>query len=137
MSPTITITVAAVKVMRSFDYCHFEICLSTSSTDTDALSPIVVDDLRKTAARLADKAVEQYKSAKENARRAELDAYQLRNLREDAERISKIPESERTPRQKAVLKTIQDREHWKRTRYDYEDDWEEEGDWDPAEDVLF
>lgn len=147
------ITSASVKVMRSHDYCHFEVSLSTEhislssdgvSGDVLPLSPGLVDDLRKTAARLADKAVEQYKVAKENAQRAEGDDYQLSNLLRDAERISKIPDSERTPHQKAVLKAIQDREHFFRTRYDYEDDWGDEDNYDPepipeenAEDALF
>lgn len=57
------IEIATVKVMRSYDYCHFEVCLSSSSAST----PDAVDGLRKQAARLADKAVDQYRIAKNNA----------------------------------------------------------------------
>ena len=56
----LTITVASVKVMRSHDYCHFEVNLA-ASVDCPPDSPEwfqQVDGLRKNAARLADKAVE-------------------------------------------------------------------------------
>jgi hypothetical protein len=55
--PEIKIEFGSVKVMRSHDYCHFEVVLTSSEANT----PQLVDELRKTAARLADKAVEQYK----------------------------------------------------------------------------
>ena len=51
---------ASVKVMRSFDYCHFEICL-TMNEEGAFYSTEAVDNLRKEAMRLADKTVEQYK----------------------------------------------------------------------------
>lgn len=52
---------ASVKVMLSYDYCHFEICLSS---DND-MTLDQVDNLRKDAQRLADKSVSQYKKAQE------------------------------------------------------------------------
>jgi len=66
---------ASVKIMRSYDYCHFEICLGT---DEDI--PLVdVDKIRKDAQRLVDKAVDQYKIAcEENNRKISL--RQERNL---------------------------------------------------------
>ena len=51
----------AVKVMRSYDYCHFEIQLASSDSKTIG----EIDEMRKEAARLADKAVKQYAIAKE------------------------------------------------------------------------
>lgn len=62
-TPTPPITHASVKVMRSHDYCHFEVSLGYDAPAT--LEQI--DALRKEAARLADKAVEQYKIAKRAA----------------------------------------------------------------------
>ena len=123
-----TIELAHVKVMRSFDYCHFEVSLGTSAAGTEA-----VDELRKMAARLADKAVEQYKVAKENARRMECDDVGLEHLESTAERIRKKPEADWTPEEQAVLKTLADRAHRKRRQYDYQDDWEEE-DWPEDDD---
>lgn len=115
-----TIQIASVKVMRSHDYCHFEVCLSSS----DCATPEAVDELRKTAARLADKAVDQYKVAKENAEAMLVDMERANGMRYRHRAILEIPESERTPEQMAIVKAISDLEH-RRSRYDYEDDYEE------------
>jgi hypothetical protein len=128
MTPII-INVASVKVMRSHDYCHFEVQLS--ATIADGVEQVaLVDELRKTAARLADKAVEQYKVAKLNAERLEQDARTHSDLLHDAERIEAKPEGERTPVEKAVLKFIQDLK-FERRRYNYDDEWDEEEEWRP------
>jgi len=116
--------------MKSYDYSHFEISLSadlqpgliaSETTDTAAQ----VDELRKTAARLADKSVAQYKVAKANAELMERDAQDLDMLRYRHREVLKKPEGERTPEDKAILKAIADRAHRMRPRYDYEDDWDE------------
>lgn len=117
----IQVETASVKVMRSHDYCHFEVCLSSSLANT----PELVDELRKTAARLADKAVEQYKVAKANAQAHENDSSQLASLLYRHSDILKKPESERTPEEKATVKTIEDRKHRSRRFYSYEDEWSE------------
>jgi hypothetical protein len=126
---------ATVKVMRSFDYCHFEVSLSASgeepsfgavgiSENTDT----AIDNMRKEAARLVDKAVEQYKLAKENAQRMESDGYRIARFHHECQMIGEKPEGDRTPRDKAMLKTLQDGIHARR-RYNYEDDWSEQDDW--------
>lgn len=114
------IEVASVKVMRSHDYCHFEVCLSSSSANTQGL----VDELRKQAARLADKAVAQYKVAKANAERLLSDRYQRDALINEVNRIGLIEEGSRTVDQQAKLKAYRD-EPYKARVYDYEDEWEE------------
>lgn len=108
------ITSASVKVMRSHDYCHFEVCLSTSDATTEE-----IDALRKAAARLADKAVEQYKIAKVNQESVSSleDKYYL-SLAE------KKPEEERSPSDKARIKFSQDESFRRQHHYDYEDDYE-------------
>ena len=59
------ITNVSVKILRSFDYCHFEVNLSaTVGAVSDAQVIAETDELRKTAARLADKAVKQYRQRK-------------------------------------------------------------------------
>lgn len=122
------IQIASVKVMRSHDYCHFEVCLSSSSATT----PEAVDDLRKAAARLVDKAVDQYKAAKLNVEKAESDFWTKARLGERAKEAEVKPESERTPHDKAVLKAFHDaRFRQSRPRYDYQDDWQEQGDYEP------
>ena len=110
---------ASVKVMRSFDYCHFEISLGTD----EAVTINEVDDMRKEAARLADKAVEQYKTAKEVLSYQQNARFYCKQLEEKADEIIKnVPETERTPEQKAVLKELSDHQHKMTRLYDYEDD---------------
>lgn len=119
----ITINVASVKVMRSYDYCHFEVNLS-ASVDCPPDSPEwfqQVDNLRKNAARLADKAVAQYKIAKTAHQNEENSWYSLRYAAENAE---KTPESERTPEEKAAIKALSDA-RFAQSHYDYQDDWNE------------
>jgi hypothetical protein len=109
-----TITQASVKVMRSHDYCHFEICLGYNGSAT--LEQI--DTLRKEAARLADKAVAQYITAKA--------ACALRVQMRDNWRLGqahKTPENERTPEEKAIIKYHQDAAFRSQFEYDYQDDW--------------
>lgn len=108
----VLITSASVKVMRSFDYCHFEVAMSISLEG--------VDDTRKEAARLADKAVEQYKAAKTHAEKVERLNSQDWKIRD----IRSIAESDRTPEQKAKLKAYEDAcFKANQSHYDYEDDW--------------
>ena len=124
MNPTIE--TASVKVMRSYDYCHFEVSLSSSTANT----PEAVDELRKTAAKLADKAVEQYTIAKRNAELDMQDANHIANMRYNVNHLLNTPEADRTPEDKAAIKAFEDMEHYKRTRYHYEDDWLEDHPWD-------
>lgn len=117
----------SVKVMRSHDYCHFEVCLSSELTGLAGDEAVeAVDDLRKTAARLADKAVEQYKTAKRNAELALSDASTRESILYRFRDVMEMPERDRTPEEKALVKAIQDKAHFARRRYDYEDEWSEE-----------
>lgn len=112
---------ASVKVMRSHDYCHFEIVLGTDATSI----PSQVDALRKEAARLADKAVAQYKIAKLNAEKILKDVQNRQYLIDRVQRTEAMPEGERTVSQQAELKAYKDGEYSKRRQYDYQDDWDE------------
>jgi hypothetical protein len=110
----INIESASVRVMRSYDYSHFEVCLTSSSATT----PQGVDELRKTAQRLADKAVEQFKIAKEAASRLEqMEAQWLLT------QAKATPEDERTPEQQAVIKYHADAAFAAQFDYDYDDEW--------------
>ena len=108
---------ASVKVMRSFDYCHFEVALSNDTLMT--LQEI--DAMRKQAARLVDKAVSQYATMKRWAE----NEWRRKDKRQELERQAKIiretPEGERSEEQRAVIKALDDA-NWNR-HYDYEDDW--------------
>ena len=141
---SIPINSISVKVMRSHDYCHFEVCLSHQFHEHNqyggGFSSAEIDELRKKAARLADKAVEQYQIAKANAELLVQDGRTLERLQDDAREIEQKPEAERTPQEKAKLKVIQDL-RFERRRYDYEDEWEDEEAWEPAipetDDAIF
>lgn len=113
---------ASVKIMRSYDYCHFEVCLGTD----EELTLLQVDEMRKEAARLVDKAVEQYKIAKSVRDYQCQSHYKYEGLEKEVnEIIANVPESERTPEHKATLKKWGDYCHKMRCEYDYQDDWEE------------
>lgn len=111
----------AVKVMRSYDYCHFEIWLSKS----DELSLNEIDEMRKEAARLVDKAVKQYTQAKNFYNWKTVDKYMRERMRKQSAEIRKITETDRTPEQKAILKSVDDLDFYLSREYDYQDDWDE------------
>jgi len=107
---------ASVKVMNSYDYCHFEICLGTDDENTTLNQ---VDEMRKDAQRLVDKAVAQYKIAK---KRILYQKTERTNLEKECQIIKEnYPKSEWTPQQKASIKALDDF-----TWYDYQDDWYDE-----------
>lgn len=108
--------------MRSHDYCHFEVSLSSDTAD----SPEAVDELRKQAARLADKAVEQYKVSKTRAARALENLSEKSFLKQEVDQILRKSEGDRTPNEQAKLKLLQDADYWARREraYDYDDDGE-------------
>lgn len=106
-----------VRVMRSYDYNHFEIALECDCEDMGA-----ADELRKQAARLVDKAVEQFKVAQRK-----LSYLPDFKVKEEAMKIiGDIPESEWTPEQKAAVKKHKDQLFYSSLDYDYEDDLEEQ-----------
>lgn len=115
---------ASVKIMRSYNYCHFETCLSS---DED-MTLEQVDQMRKEAARLTDKAVEQYKQAREFEDRRSGYSYhhRIQELEKEVAEFANVPENERTPEMKAKAKYLGDLRHWMNRQYDYEDDFEDD-----------
>lgn len=110
--------------MRSFDYCHFEINIGLENQG--GLTLVQIDSARKEAARLADKAVEQYKIHKRVAQRAENGRGGISSWKKEADVILEIAETDRDERQKAVLKAYQDACYESNRQYDYEDDWQDD-----------
>lgn len=111
---------ASVKIMLSYNYCHFEICKGTEQE----LGNKEINAMRKDVQRLVDEAVRQYKVAEDMAAKRE----QAEWAKEDFEnRISKIkatPEGERTINDVAILKEYED-EKWESRfsySYNYDDD---------------
>lgn len=114
---------ASVKIMRSYDYNHFEVCLGVEDATLEQ-----VDELRKDAQRLVDKAVEQYRLAREIAvKRCTLEL-EREKLEKEVEEIKRIPPSERTAEQRAKIKALEDDKYWRRYCYNYEDDYEDDYD---------
>ncbi len=122
------ITTASVRVMRSADYCHFEVILGgTIDANYDNEQFLAeTDELRKRAARLADKAVAQYWIAKRNAEKRENELRDYDYKRRCAEHIRAINESDRTVEQMAQLKAHDDAKFEASKRFDYEDDWQDD-----------
>lgn len=116
-------TSASVTVMRSYDYCHFEVSLQ-SNVEGEFETLDSVDAMRKEAAKLVDKAVEQYKQMQELSKGKDNNRWQFEHLEREA-LITKenVPQSEWTPEQKAIVKKYEDAKFYMSLDYDYDDDW--------------
>lgn len=113
---------ASVKVMLSYDYCHFE--ASMSLENDEGLDTKNIDNARKNCQRLADKAVGQYKTMKNAAAKRSDGQYQMQNFEAECKKIQTKDEHDRTLKEIAMLKEYQD-ESWRSKflyDYDYDDD---------------
>ena len=109
---------ASVKVMLSYDYCHFEVVLAS---DQD-LTLGETNELRKSAQRLADEAVRQYKIAKTKAGNRLARDSEKHRLEEQVKVIRQEPISEWSAEDKAKVKALDDDAYWTQHDYDYQDD---------------
>ena len=113
---------ASVKVMLSYDYSHFETLMSLENED--GLTTEEIDEARKKCQRLSDKAVGQYRKAKDMASLRIDGEIKIRNFTEECERIRAKKEGDRTINEAAMLKQFED-EEWEDKfmyAYDYDDD---------------
>lgn len=110
---------ASVKVMRSYDYCHFEI-----SINRDDLSSIkAINSVRIEAAKLVDRAVDDYKKYKQSIAHSERNSFERSDLINKVKIIKEnYPQSEWTPEQKATVKRLEDLEFADRFEYNSEFD---------------
>lgn len=113
---------ASVKVMLSYDYSHFEACMSVENESGLSLKDI--DEARKNCQRLADKAVGQYKTAKQTAAKRSDGQYQMQNFEAECKRILLKDEHDRTVREIGMLKQYAD-ENW-RSNFDYDYDYDDD-----------
>lgn len=109
---------ASVKVMLSYNFCHFEI---SKHTDQD-LSDKEINELRKDVQRLADESVRQYIIAKTKASERTCRRSEKLELEEEVKKIKNLPASEWSATQKAKVKALEDHDYWIEHDYDYEDD---------------
>ena len=113
---------ASVKVMLSYDYSHFEASMELENDICVSLQDI--DNARKQCQRLADKAVAQYKVAKEMASNRNNGKYEMQNFEAQCLKIRDKSEHDRTLKEIAMLKQFEN-ENWKAQfeyPYDYDDD---------------
>lgn len=113
---------ASVKVMLSYDYCHFEVAMSVENES--GLSIQDIDNARKDCQRLADKAVSQYKTAKAAAAKRSDGLYQMQNFEAECKKIKAKDEHDRTLKEIGMLKQYEN-EKWQEQfewDYDYNDD---------------
>lgn len=110
---------ASVKVMLSHDYSHFEASMSLENESGIPLRDI--DEARKNCQRLADKAVGQYKVAKQEAIKLTGTTYERQQLEKEVReiRVNK-KEEDWTVLERAKVKALEDYNH--QTRYNYNDD---------------
>jgi len=100
---------AKVRVMRSYDYNHFEIELGSE----EPLTIDEVNELRKTAAILVDEAIRQYKLAKAAENRREQCDWSVQRQFQEIQRIKAKPESEWTEEEAATVVKAHASEWWK------------------------
>jgi hypothetical protein len=125
-------TQATVKIMLSHDYCHFEISKTIEAekvlihgedghlTSAQHLTQEDIDNARKDVQRLADKAVGQYKKAKNEASKSAVIESERLQLRREVSQIKIKPEEEWSIYDKAKVKALQDYDH--NAMYNYDDD---------------
>lgn len=114
---------ASVKVMLSYDYCHFEFSKSTDQPVTDA----EIDEMRKDCMRLADKAVAQYKIAKNWHYQRQTRGDEYAAEQRSVVLIEEKAEGDRSPNEMARLKAFKDK-NWQAyidMKYGYEDEYDE------------
>ena len=110
-------TQATVKVMLSYNYCHFEV---SKVIEGDDIGQIEIDNARKDCQRLADKAVGQYQKAKtEQASRANISTERY-NLEREVAVIRQKDQMTWTVLDKAKVKALEDYNH--ESNYNYMDD---------------
>jgi hypothetical protein len=113
---------ASVKVMLSYDYSHFE--ASMALENDNGLTMKEIDEARKNCQRLADKAVSQYKIAKDSASRRQDGQYKMDNFVSQCKKIEAKTEGDRTINEIAMLNQYK-QENWQSQflyDYNYEDD---------------
>lgn len=99
---------ASVRVMRSHDYCHFEVSLS-SDEDMDLDQ---INEMRKQAALLVDEAVRQYRIAKKKENSRERFEWDKERAIERYKKLSEKPRPEWSIDEAAFMRSYEDKAFW-------------------------
>lgn len=110
-------TTATVKVMLSYNYCHFEV---SKQIEGNEITNADIDAARKECQRLADKAVGQYQKAKAFESKRANQKFEKQQLETEVQQIKAKHQSEWTVTDKAKVKALEDH-NWE-LQFDYEDD---------------
>lgn len=110
-------TKATVLVMLSHDYNHFEAHIELTGENIPLAD---IDNARKDCQRLCDKAIGQYRTAKEMAMKRLSNSYERMQLEKEVAEIRKKKDEYLTPDDKAKIKALDDYNH--QHQYDYDDD---------------
>ena len=96
---------ASVKIMKSYDYSHFEFTLSSDEDMTIE----EIDEMGKEAQRQCDQQIRRYKVKKKCIGFVDNSPSEVRELERRVEIIKDgISESEYTPEHKAIIKALDD-----------------------------
>jgi len=115
----------SVKVMKSYDYCHFEVAYGLTDDEVKAecqreknLTELT-DELAIKSQVATDKQIARYKAYKTHIQGMNPFScdYQIRRI---VQGIKNIPESDRTPEMKAFMKARQDYAHYYESKFSYE-----------------
>src|ERR1035437_1439724 len=106
---------ASVKIMLSYDYSHFETCMSLENEE--GVTKQDIDNARKDCQRLCDKAISQYKIARSIADKRSDGQYKMHNFEQECQRIERKAECDRTMKEIGMLKQYQ-QENWQ-AQFDY------------------
>lgn len=117
MEVVTTRTSAQVKVMLSYDYCHFE--ASCTIENANGVDNYDIDGTRKDMQRICDKAVRQYKVAKEMANNRQNSEYEKQRFASQCSAILNKSECDRTVKEIAMLKQYQNEEWESQFNYSY------------------
>ena len=115
---------ASVKIMLSYNYCHFEVCKGSDSDLTNK----EINEMRKDVQRLADEAVRQFKKFQQNAIERIDGETKILNFEQQCRQIKLKNECDRTLKEIAMLKTFETENYRNKMMsiYDYEDEDEDE-----------
>lgn len=112
--------------MLSHNYCHFEVSKCIEPTDGEVLSQKDIDKARIECQLLADKAVSQYKKAKEYESSRANRTFEKQQLEREVGQIRSKSENEWSPLDKAKVKALEDH-NYESGYYHYYEDTEDYG----------
>jgi hypothetical protein len=112
--------------MLSYNYCHFEASKQIESDEGQELTMQDIDKARMDCQVLANKAIEQYKKAKEYETQRANRSFEKSQLEKETIAIKGKPESEWSPLDKAKIKALEDHNFESRF-YDYYEDKDDYG----------